>query len=89
MKLLSAGDGQYFNAAAHRRPRRQEKGRVFEHTVSDLSTFSHQVMAFVEDAEKLLLAVLNTPDETPRTDLPGPAACLARFRRPRFQGRQV
>ena len=89
MKQLNDDGGLYSNEAAHRRQRRRETGKVFEHSVSDLSTFSHQVMAFVEDMEKLLLAVLNTPDETPRTDLVGPAASLARFRRPRLQGRRV
>ena len=62
---------------------------ALEHTVTDVSTFSHHVMAFVEDAEKYLLAVLNTPVERPPTDLMGPVASLARFRRPRFHGRRI
>ena len=89
MKLLNEGGGQYSKEAVRQPQRRRESGEGFEHSVSNVSTFSHQVMTFMEDAEKLLLAALNPPDEPTPTVHQDMASSLARFRRPRFQGRRI
>jgi hypothetical protein len=89
MKLLKEGGGQYSKEGVHRPQRRRETVEGFEHSVSHVSTFSHQVMTFMEDAEKLLLAVLNQPDEPSPKVHQDMASSLARYRRPRFQGRRV
>ena len=89
MKLLRNGGGLSSKEEVRHPRRRREIEEEIEHSVSPISIFSHQVMAFLEDAEKQLLSVLSQPDEPLPTVHQDVASSLARFRRPRFQGRRV